>query len=287
MVYGTLTQPALDRQYDARATVGGDIEPFLSAYAKLTERARSACPCHIGLRYGATEPERLDVYPAASKTASPVFVYFHGGYWRLLDSADAGFMADCLTHEGVCVVAINYALAPSVSLGEIVRQCRAALKWVHRNIAAYGGDPNRIHVSGSSAGGHIAGMMLAAGWQRPAGLPADVVASASLFSGLYDLEPVRLSSVNGWARLDASSAEALSPIRHLPANMPRLLFALAPSDTDEFARQTIEYRQACDAVGCDTRLMVVPRSNHFDIVLQLCDPASALAKAVLDLVHGS
>src|SRR3989475_12075749 len=59
--------------------------------------------------------------------------------------------------------------APAVTLDRIVDQTRRALAWVHAHIARYGGDPGRIHVCGSSAGGHLAGMLLTGGWHADYG----------------------------------------------------------------------------------------------------------------------
>jgi arylformamidase len=126
---------------------------------------RAHLPCRLAVSYGASEPERLDIFPVATRGPAPIFVFIHGGYWRLLDSADSCFMAECFTQAGACVVAVNYALAPLVTLAEIVRQCRAAVAWVYAHAHEFGGDPKRIHVGGSSAGGHLAAMMLAPGWE--------------------------------------------------------------------------------------------------------------------------
>jgi arylformamidase len=271
---------ALDRQYNARATVS-DISPFLEAYREETAAARASLACHLGLPYGATPAERLDVFPASSGARpSPVFVYLHGGYWRLLDAADSGFMAPAFTKAGICVVAVNYALAPDVSLDEIVRQCRAALAWVFGHIGEFGGDATRVHVAGSSAGAHLAAMLIAPGWQAPWDLPDDVVAGATLLSGLYDLEPMRMSYVNEWVQLDAAAAHRLSPLFHLPARPLPLVFSYAPTETDEFKRQTETYLAACRAVGCRCEFVTMPGTNHFDLVLATADPATALSAAI-------
>lgn len=274
----------LDRQYNARATVG-DISPMLQAYRDLTDRARATLPCHLGLRYGATPAERLDVFPAPpAARPSPVFVYLHGGYWRLLDAADSGFMAPTFTSAGICVVAVNYALAPDVALDEIVRQCRAALAWVHAHIGEFGGDAARLHIGGSSAGGHLAAMLIAPGWQARFRLPDDAVAGATLLSGLYDLEPMRLSYVNEWLKLDAAAAHRNSPMFHLPARPLRLVFSYAPNETDEFKRQTETYLAACRAVGCRCEFVAMPGTNHFDLVLATADADSALTTAIFGAI---
>jgi arylformamidase len=182
------------------AAVGrqGLVMPVLAQYASESGRMRARLPCRLSVPYGASEPERLDIFPATTTGPSPIFVFLHGGYWRLLDSADSCFMAECLTRAGACVVAVNYALAPLVLLAEFVRQCRAAVAWLHKHAHEFGGDPTQIHVGGSSAGGHLAAMMLAPGWEPDFGVPNNLVAGATLLSGLYDLEPIRLGHPNEW-----------------------------------------------------------------------------------------
>jgi arylformamidase len=280
-VYRYYDQAELERQLNARATVP-DIMPTLARYASESARMRAHLPCRLSVPYGASEPERLDVFPAATAGPSPIFVFLHGGYWRLLDSADSGFMAECLTRAGVCVVAVNYALAPHVALGEIVRQCRAAVAWVHKHAAEFGGDPTRIHVGGSSAGGHLAAMMLAPGWESDFGVPRDLVAGATLLSGLYDLEPVRLGHPNEWLKLAAADVAALSPLLHLPERALPIIVSYAPSETDEFKRQSEAYMAAVMARGCPVRFVQMPGTSHYDIVFGLAEPDSPLAQAVIE-----
>jgi arylformamidase len=277
LVYRYYDQAALECQLNARGTVP-DVAPFLARYAAESARMRASLPCRLGIPYGPTEPERLDIFPAAI-TGAPVFVFLHGGYWRALDSADSSFMAECFTKAGACVVAVNYALAPTVRLTEIVRQCHAALTWVRGNIAGFGGDPRRVHVAGSSAGAHLAAMMLADGSHQP---EAAFITGATLLSGLYDLEPVRLGHPNEWLELDASEVETLSPLRHPPRPRLPIVLSYAPSDTGEFKRQSECYVALAKARGCPVRFVPMAGTNHFDIVFGLADPASPLAQAVME-----
>ena len=70
-------------------------------------------------------------------------------------------MAEPFVDAGAVVVLPNHALAPAVSVRQIVLQMVRALAWVHRHSHEHGGKPGRIVVAGHSAGGHLAAMMLA------------------------------------------------------------------------------------------------------------------------------
>jgi arylformamidase len=281
LVYRYYDQAELERQLNARATVP-DITPILARYASESERARSRLPCRLAIPYGVSEPERLDVFPATIGDLSPIFIFIHGGYWRLLDSADSCFMAKHLTQVGACVVAVNYALAPSVTLAEITRQCRAAVAWVHAHGREFGGDPARIHVCGSSAGSHLAAMMLVPGWEADFGVPSNLVAGATLLSGLYDLEPVRLGHPNEWLNLSETDVAELSPLLHMPERAVPLVVSYAPSETDEFKRQSETYMGAAMAGGCSARFVAMPGTSHFDLPFGLANGKNPLANAVLE-----
>ncbi len=272
-------QAELDRQYSARGTVP-DVLPIMAEYRARTQAVQARVACRRDIAYGPSEPERLDVYPAAAPAPAPVFVFIHGGYWRALDAADSGFMAEAMTQAGICVVVLNYTLAPAASLDEIVRQCRAALVWVHTNIAGHGGDPARIHVGGSSAGAHLAAMLAAPETAAKTGLPVDVVKGMTLLSGLYDLTHLPRTHINEWMRLDGPAAERNSPLWRLPRPGTRIVGSYAPSETDEFKRQSEVYLAACHAAGCPVVVVAVPGTNHFDIVFALEQPESALSQAV-------
>lgn len=283
-VYGDFDQETLDTEYLISQTVP-NIEPFLADYARLSEEARALPGAREDVAYGDTPQEVVDIFPAGDDT--PVFIFIHGGYWRMLSQKESAFMAPTMVPRGIAVVSVNYTLVgEGASISEIVRQCRSAIAWTYKNAAGFGGDPDRIFVGGSSAGGHLTGMMVAGGWHDDFGVPADVIKGAAPLSGLHDLEPVRLSCVNEWAKMDAAEALANSPVHHLPEQGCPLIVTYGASETNEFKRQSALLADAWTARGWQADLFEHADRNHFDIVFDLCDPDSLLGKKVFAMIEG-
>lgn len=110
--------------------------------------------------------QTLDVYVAgdvAGETKQPVMVMVHGGGWSRGDKANRSIgldKANFFVPRGMVYVALNYRLSPEVRHPEHVRDVARALAWVHDNIAAYGGDPERMVLMGHSAGAHLAALSI-------------------------------------------------------------------------------------------------------------------------------
>lgn len=279
-IYRDFDQAELNRQYDARGA-SADGQAFRDFIRDESPRIKARLGGEFDIPYGPGAAEVLDVFPA-EKPGAPVVCFIHGGYWRSSSKDDVGLFAASFVPAGATYVAVNYALAPAATIDEIVRQCRAGLAWVYQNIAGYNGDPNRIHVNGRSAGGHLAGMLLAAGWREKFGLPEDVIKGACAVSGLFDLEPVRLSNVNDWARMDAAAAQRNSPIHHLPETGCPLIVTYGGLETEEFKRQSEDYMAAWRAKGYPCTYVEMPDRHHFATMPELMDADSPLTRAVFD-----
>ncbi len=279
-IYRDFDQAELNRQYDARGA-SADGQSFRDFIRAESPRVRERMKCARDIAYGESEAELLDVFAAEGERA-PVVYFIHGGYWRSSSKDDVSLFAATFVPAGAVFVAVNYALAPMVSIDEIVGQCRAGLAWVFAHIADYGGDPGRIFVNGRSAGGHLAGMMLATDWAGGYGMPADVIKGACAVSGLFDLEPVRLSNANEWARLDAAAARRNSPIHHLPEVGCPLIVTYGGLETDEFKRQSEDYLAAWRAKGYPCTTVDLPGRHHFATMPELMDLDSPLTRAVFD-----
>ncbi|MCE5341892.1 MAG: alpha/beta hydrolase fold domain-containing protein [Planctomycetaceae bacterium] len=98
---------------------------------------------------------RLDIYYPANKEHFATVVWFHGGGIKGGNKS----IPDELKEQGIAVVAVNYRLYPKVKCPVYIEDAAAAVAWVFENIAKHGGDPNKIFISGHSAGGYLVSMV--------------------------------------------------------------------------------------------------------------------------------
>ena len=166
----------------------------------------------------------------------------------------------------------------------LAEQCRRAVAWVYTNAEMFGADPERIIVSGHSAGGHLAGVVLATDWPRY-GLPNDVVKKGLCVSGMYDLYPVSLSSRNEYVSFTAESIESLSPIRHVDLINAEVVVAVGTQESPEFQRQAREFAASLASAGRHSRLLAAEGLNHFEILLALGTPDGIVREELVDLIE--
>lgn len=128
----------------------------------------------------AQERLKLDIYYPEGTKDNPVVVWFHGG------GLEAGNkeIPRKLKQKGSVVVGVNYRLLPKVTIRETLDDSAEAVAWVFRHISEYGGDPQKIVITGHSAGGYISMMLcLNKAWLNTYGVDTDDVMMYVPFSG--------------------------------------------------------------------------------------------------------
>ncbi|WP_116083468.1 alpha/beta hydrolase [Tropicimonas sp. IMCC34011] len=211
-----------------------------------------------GVAYGSLPGEQLNLFRPAPGTGAkaPVLVFIHGGFWKSLDADLFSFIAPAFAARGILVAVIDYPLMPAARMADVVASCRRSVAWLHANAEGLGGDPERIFVSGNSAGGHLVVELL------DAPELAGKVAGGLAISGIYDLEPVTRSFQNDDLQLTAEEVAQFSPLqRELDLHAP-LRVTVGGDETGEFLRQSSEMAQKVGAPS-----MVVPGTNHVTVLL--------------------
>lgn len=279
----------LERMYNNRARVP-EHGAYFARWAAESARLRAEQRCRLDLPYGRGVNETLDIFPARRRGA-PVLFFIHGGYWRSLDKSDHSFIAEPFIRQDVCVVVPNYALCPGtqaapVTIPDIALQMARALAWTWRYIARYGGDPARITVAGHSAGGHLAAMLLACRWTEVGpDLPAQAARNALSLSGLFDLEPMRLTpSFQASLRLTPADVRRASPALWPAPKRGVLCSVVGAKESEEFLRHNALIAQAWGSRVVPVS-EALPGCDHFSIVDALADPAHRLHGLAMQLLH--
>jgi len=266
-----MDRAALDAAYNNSAAVR-DSAAIVAEWDRRSTAFAAMHAQHLDLRYGPRERNRIDYFPATSR-GGPVLVFIHGGYWQMRAKENFRFVAQGPLAHGIDVALIAYTLAPDATLTDIVAETHAALTWLAGNLGNLGGDAQRIYVSGWSAGGHLTAMSMT----HPA------VRGGLAISGIYDLEPIRLSYLDAKLQLTEDEVERLSPLRSVTTIARPLVIAYGTAELPELQRQSAEYAAALARTGGSATLAPLAGHDHFSVMEELADPNGTLAALAVKL----
>jgi acetyl esterase/lipase len=193
----------------------------------------------------------LDIYRRTDVAhCAPVLLQIHGGRWMIGRKEQQGLpLMHHLAVRGWVCVAINYSLSPAATWPAHLVDCKLALKWIRQHIAAYGGNPNLVVVTGGSAGGHLATMLALTANQpefQPGFEEVDTRVQAFIpFYGVFDWSDrfgIRGNSDPMKKRLerhimkrprheDPHAYHWASPMSHLQGEIPPAMLLHGTSDT--------------------------------------------------------
>jgi arylformamidase len=232
----------------------------------------------IGLQYGPSPRQTIDLFKPRGGGDAPLAMFVHGGYWRALDPSSFSQMARGLNRRGVAVAVAGYDLCPQVSIAEIIRQTQAACRYLWKRFG------RRVTVSGHSAGGHLAACMVATDWKAlDKGAPADLVPAGYAISGLFDLAPLLHLASNADFKLDEAEARRVSPL-FWQVERGRVLDAVVGAlESSEFLRQSKIIADSWRAKGAETHYQAIAGMNHFTVCDAMTDPDSAMTKRLAEL----
>ena len=286
IVWMDMDQAELDNAYDQ--AVYAPNQPLVHARrAAANARAKARLGAPQRFQYGTSEIESVDVYRAKGNGAgAPINIYIHGGAWRNGRSADFAVLAELIVNAGAHSVIADFNNIDDVggNLMTMAKQVRSAVAWVYNNAEKFGGDKNRLYVTGHSSGAHLSSCIVTCDWQKDFGLPKDVVKGAMLASGMYDLKPVRLSKRSKYVSFTDEIEQELSAIRHLDRLNCPVVVAHGTQETPEFQRQARDFAAAVKAAGKPITFIVGEGYNHFEIQETLASPYGLLGHEVLKLM---
>jgi acetyl esterase/lipase len=263
---------------------------LLLSFFALSVRAQTsettAWTSDLGSRYW-TQPDivyntanntnlKLDViYPHDVTTPTPTLVYIHGGGWIFGTKETSVLSFLPYLEMGWRVVNVEYRMAGNSLAPAAVEDVRCALRWVVRNAKQYNFDPNKIVVSGHSAGGHLS---LMAGMLTP---------SAGLDNQCYGTEDLKVAAIINWYGItDVNDllqgpnlknyalmwlgsqtnreeiARRVSPLTYVRKDLPPILTIHGDKDDVVPYEQAVRLHKALDQAGVKNRLVTIPGGGH-------------------------
>jgi arylformamidase len=253
------------------AVVGsGDM---VAGWERRSAEMRAQYSDHLDLRYGPRERNRIDFFKAAEN--GPTLLFIHGGYWQMRSKEVFAIFAGGPMAHGINVAMVGYTLAPDVTLDEIVAEICQGLDVLAEKLPALGGDPNRIVVSGWSAGGHLTSMALA---HRH-------VKAGMAISGIYDLEPIRHSYLNVKLGLDEAMSRRNSPMMQAGGVTKPLSLVAGSAELPLLRKQTADFAGHRARYGLPVSYEEIPGADHFTIMNELMSPTGRITTLIRQLLE--
>ncbi len=241
-------------------------------------------------RLSTHEAERclLDLHLPRSCRDFPTLLWFHGGGLTLGDKAmgTTPRLPLALARHGVATVSANYRLAPAARFPAYAEDAAAAFAWVKRHIAEHGGHPDRVFLSGHSAGGYLAALI---------GFDERYLAAHQLdlrdIAGLFIVSPqvfthstVRRERGVGSPQTTPVIDDA-APCHHVRADAPPLFIAIGDRDIPSRVEENRYFIAMLEHLHHPSaRLRVIEDRDHTSIVDRMADPTDPTHAALVDFI---
>ena len=252
----------------------------LSALAQSAEFSAT----HKDVAYdNAHAAQKLDVYLAKSDKPLPAMVFIHGGGWRAGSKNHIpGWLAEAVRQGWLSVVAVEYRFTDVAPHPAQVNDCLRAIQFVRHNAAAWNIDPQRIGVTGGSAGGHLSLWVALhddvadAKSEDPVKRQSSRVACAVSFAGPTDwsllgklehkhpayrqLIGYRPGTPAG--ELDAEAKQDVSPISFVSHDDPPVMQVHGDKDDIVPLQHARNMYERLKNAGVKTELVIIEGANH-------------------------
>jgi acetyl esterase/lipase len=230
---------------------------------------------------------RLDLFVPDGLVDIPVVFFVHGGSWSSGDKSAYSFVGRTFASQGFATVVINYRLSPAVSHPAHIEDVARAFAWVYKNIVRYGGNPEKIFITGHSAGGHLVALLaLDEKYLQAHVLTPRTIKGAIPLSGVYDVTVIppgtNYDAVFG---TDPQVCLDASPITHVNFNEPPFLVIYAQFEYPTLDTQAQQFSERLKLNGNEVQLLEISGRDHIGLAASIGTPADATTEAMLAFIR--
>jgi arylformamidase len=239
--------------------------------------------------YGPSPYQQVAIYRPHPLPAGPlaIVLYMHGGGWTNGYKEWVGLVARGLCPAPAIVAAVGYRLAPEARHPVPVEDCIAAAVHLRDIAGEIGGDPDRLILSGHSAGGQLCALMaLRPEIAEPLGLPATAIRACLPVSGMFDLRDFVFGGELPPTLADAGAIADASPVDWTANAHCPFFIAWGGDDYPPIVRSNETFVERLRHAGADSSAVAYPGLDHYQVALAAADPGHDWCRRAAALIRG-
>ena len=238
--------------------------------------------------------QQLNVF-APHKHGPPkdVLLFIHGGSWNSGKKSTYNFFGNRLARKNIVAVIIDYPKSPAANYDEMAADAALAVKWVKENITSYGGDPQKIFISGHSAGGHLAALIGTddtyfnkLNLQQP--VKGIVLIDAAGLDMYGYLQSESFKSPNTYLQTfttDSATWRKASPLYHLHPGLPPMLIYRGGKTYPSIEMSNEKFIAALHGLGYKTPYHILKGKKHVPMITQFLNIYNPRYKEITEFMR--
>ena len=266
--------------------------PFLlgPAIATAADSVRYEVVTHRDLAYNPAKDadpvkHKLDLYVPKGAKDYPVMVFVHGGAWKSGNKDLYAPLGENFASQGIGTAIINYRLSGgnrTTKHPDHIQDVAKAFAWVKENCGKYGGNKDKLFVSGHSAGGHLVALLaMDESYLKAEKCSASDIRGVVAVSGVYTISPVVLSGIFG---KDEEVCKSASPVTYVKGKHPPFLIAYGDKDFPFLDAMAEDFGKKLKDAKSDATVIKLERT-HYTIIRQMASKTDdELTKAMMEFL---
>lgn len=239
--------------------------------------------------------QQLNIFsPRKTQDLKNVFIFIHGGSWKSGNKGYYSFLGNRMARKGIVTVVINYPLKDVATYFEMAIASATAVNWVHKNIKEYGGNPEKIFVSGHSAGGHLAALISTKKEYFDSIAFKNVIKGTILIdaAGLDMYGYLKEEKFNeGHHYLATFTSDPIkwkeaSPLYHLHNGIPALLIYRGEKTYPSIIKSNEKFAKALKAYDPSPKYKILKGKKHIPMITQFLWTWNPIYKEIIEFMEG-
>ena len=228
---------------------------------------------------------RLDFYLPAGKRDVPVLMFVHGGGFTVGIKDQYAFVGQVFAANGIATAVISYRLSPKTSYPGHVLDVARAFSWLRAHAAEFGGQADRIFVSGHSAGATLVAMLGSdPAYLKDVGESLDHIAGVVPISGSFT-QSARSGMFDSPYTVDPDVVRNASAINHVSGPHPPFLILYGDRDAPRTGQDAEAMTQALKAAGNSAEVHEIADHAHMDMITGVMSPGDPGLRFILGFIR--